>query len=28
VPALTCPKVGDSIDIGAAKSALWAFARP
>jgi iron(III) transport system ATP-binding protein len=28
VPALTCPKVGESIDIGAAKSALWAFARP
>jgi iron(III) transport system ATP-binding protein len=28
VPALTCPKVGESIEIGAAKSALWAFARP
>jgi ABC-type Fe3+/spermidine/putrescine transport system ATPase subunit len=28
VPALTCPKVGETIAIGAAKSALWAFARP
>jgi hypothetical protein len=25
VPALTCPKVGETIEIGAAKSALWAF---
>jgi ABC-type polar amino acid transport system ATPase subunit len=28
VPALTRPVVGDTIDIGAAKSALWAFACP
>jgi iron(III) transport system ATP-binding protein len=26
VPALTHPKVGETIDIGAARSALWAFA--
>ena len=28
VPALTCPKVGETIDIAAAKSALWALACP
>jgi hypothetical protein len=26
VPVLTRPKVGETIEIGAAKSALWAFA--
>jgi hypothetical protein len=28
VSALTRPKVGETIEIGAAKSALWAFACP
>ena len=28
VPALTCPKVGETIEIAAAKSALWALACP
>jgi ABC-type Fe3+/spermidine/putrescine transport system ATPase subunit len=28
VPALTHPRIGETIEIGAAKSALWAFANP